>query len=276
MMAMLAGGCGRHTIAPQGAKEIPARASQPLPAPTATAATTQKAVAPAAQRPHTPVRQPAAVSVLEHGDRSEKWVALTIDDGPHPEYTPRLLKILKQAGVHVTFFVVGMLAEQHPDLIRAEVADGHEVATHTYSHPDLRKLQPDQVKQEMLRGGAAVKRVTGVTPNILRPPYGFYDPYDVRCANALGYTIVLWSLHSGDSQGLKPEKIYERIRKAQNGDIILMHDGFGYTPRALPTVLQILKNRGFRLVTIEEMLQREVQRRTQRATTKAASANPPG
>lgn len=235
----------------------------------------QNTIPPAPAAPPKPVRLPATVPLMEHGDRTEKWVALTIDDGPHPEYTPRLLKILKQAGVHATFFVVGMLAEQHPDLIRAEVADGHEVGTHTYSHQDLRKLRPDQVKQEMLQGGASIKRVTGTTPNILRPPFGFYDKYDVRCATALGYTLIMWSLHSGDSQGLKPDAIYERIRKAQNGDIILMHDGFGYTPRALPTVLQILKSRGFRLVTVNEMLQREVQRRERAATAQAAPASRP-
>lgn len=278
LLPVLAGGCGRKAPAAQGPVGMPLRSSgsQQAPAPELQpSSATDNAIAPAAQQhPSGPVRQPAAVHVLEHGDRAEKWVALTIDDGPHPEYTPRLLKILKQAGVHATFFVVGMMAEQHPDLVRAEVADGHEIGTHTYSHQDLRKLRPDQVKQEIMQGGAAVKRITGKTPNILRPPYGFYDKYDVHCTNALGYTLVLWSLHSGDSQGLKPDRIYERVRRAQNGDIILMHDGFGYTPRALPTVLQILKNRGFRFVTVEEMLQREVQLRPQAITAKAAPANP--
>lgn len=267
-------GCGRRDPLtphlPAGSAALaPSQPSSTVPEPA------QNAIALAPSAPPKPVRLPARVPLMEHGDRSEKWVALTIDDGPHPEYTPRLLKILKQARVHATFFVVGTLAEEHPDLIRAEVADGHEVATHTYSHQDLRKLRPDQVKREMLQGGAAVKRVTGTTPRILRPPYGFYDSYDVRCANALGFTVIMWSLHSGDSQGLKPDAMCERVRKAQNGDIILMHDGFGYTPRALPTVLQILKNRGFRLVTVEEMLQREISRREQAATAKVAPAGPP-
>lgn len=201
------------------------------------------------------MRRAPQVAKVVHGPRSRHWVALTIDDGPHPGYTPRLLATLKHYKVKATFFVVGEMADRYPELVQQEIADGHSIGTHTYTHANLRTLSEKQVQNEIREGGASVKRFTGSTPTILRPPFGFYNTYVAHAANALGYTVVLWSLHSGDSQGLKPDRIMERIHGVKDGDLILMHDGYGYTPRVLPRVLEYLKSRGFEFVTVPEMLQ---------------------
>jgi peptidoglycan/xylan/chitin deacetylase (PgdA/CDA1 family) len=230
------------------------------PAPTAAESPTpsvpENSLEPASSEPavDAPVRRAPQVAKVTHGPRSRHWVALTIDDGPHPGYTPRLLATLKQYKVKATFFVVGEMADRYPELVQQEIADGHSIGTHTYTHANLRMLSESQVQKEIKEGGASVKRFTGSTPTLLRPPFGFYNSYVVHAANALGYTLVLWSLHSGDSQGFKPDRIMKRVHGVKDGDILLMHDGYGYTPKVLPRVLEYLKSRGFEFVTVSEML----------------------
>jgi peptidoglycan/xylan/chitin deacetylase (PgdA/CDA1 family) len=210
----------------------------------------------AAVRP-APPRGPF-IPKLIRGDSSHKWVAITIDDGPHPAYTPRLLAELKQANVHATFFVVGMMAAKYPDLIKAEAAAGHQIGTHSYTHPNLRQLSAAQVKGELAQGADVITRITGKRPDAFRPPYGFYNDFVLKTATSLGLTLTMWSVYSGDSAGKKPAQIQQTVfKEARNGSIILLHDGFGYTPKVLPALLEGLKRRGFQFVTIDQLIAQE-------------------
>lgn len=190
-----------------------------------------------------------------HGDTQRRWIALTFDDGPHPQYTPRLLSILREHRVRATFFVVGKMAEQYPDLIREQDRDGHSIGNHTYHHVNLTRIPPPDVAAEIKACGEVIKTITGKTPHLFRPPGGDYDRNVAEVAEALGYWIVLWTDDPGDyakppEEGLR-RKLFSRL---SNGGIILLHDGVAETLDLLPELINYLKSQGYELVTIDDML----------------------
>ncbi len=189
------------------------------------------------------------------GDPSRREIALTIDDGPHPVYTPRLLQILAQNGVPATFFVVGEQAERYPELIRAEVAAGNSVGNHTYDHVSLIKIPPEYIDTEIEACGEVIKRITGKSPHLFRPPGGEYNRAVSEAAEALGYKMILYSDDPGDYAEPGTQVIETRtLDTISDGGIILLHDGSAQTLTILPQIIQRLKARGFRFVTVDEML----------------------
>ena len=189
------------------------------------------------------------------GDPRRAEIALTIDDGPHPKYTPRLLQILAQNHVPATFFVVGEQAERYPNLIRAEVAGGHSVGNHTYDHVSLIKIPPDYVDTEIAACGDVLKSITGHTPHLFRPPGGEYNRQVAEAAEALGYKMILYSDDPGDYADPGTRIIETRtLDTISDGGIILLHDGSAQTLVILPQIIQRLKARGFRFVTVDQML----------------------
>lgn len=189
------------------------------------------------------------------GDPRRREIALTIDDGPHPAYTPKLLQILNTNGVPATFFVVGERAEQYPELVRAEIAGGHEVGNHTYDHVSLIKIPPDYIDTEIKACGDVLTRITGHPPHLFRPPGGEYNLAVSEAAEALGYRIVLYSDDPGDYADPGTQVIETRtLDTISNGGIILLHDGSAQTLLILPQIIQRLKARGFRFVTVDQLL----------------------
>lgn len=199
--------------------------------------------------------------VFLRGNPRIKHLALTFDDGPHPQYTPALLKILEHYHVKATFFLVGEVAEAHPDLVGAEVAAGHCIANHTYHHVKLTRVPPDMVVTEIKACGEVLKAITGKAPRFFRPPGGDYNDQVLEVAEALGYDTILWTDDPGDyaSPGAKNIEGYI-FAKVSNGGIILIHDGIQQTIDALPKILDYLQDRGFEFVTIDEMVQEKNKR----------------
>lgn len=190
---------------------------------------------------------------MMHGDPAKKQIAITFDDGPHPKYTPKLLAILKQYDVKATFFVVGRQAEQHPDLIKAEVAAGNEIGNHTYNHLNLTKLPLQVAAVEIQACGDVIKAITHKRPKIFRPPGGDYNTQIGRIANDLNYKIILWMDDPGDYANPAKKVLLNRtLGHVGNGGIILIHDGVQETIDLLPTILQTLKDRGYQFVTIDQ------------------------
>ena len=192
---------------------------------------------------------------LYRGDASRKMLALTIDDGPHPKFTPGLLAMLKKLDIKATFFVIGEEAQFNPDLIKAEIADGHQVSNHTYHHARLNHVMPELIAPEIAACDAVISRITGKPADpYLRPPGGEYDADVVAACRKLGKTIVMYTDDPADYANPSPDVLYERTMKhASNGGILLVHDGVQETIDQLPRIVNALKAKGYRFVTVSEL-----------------------
>jgi peptidoglycan/xylan/chitin deacetylase (PgdA/CDA1 family) len=205
--------------------------------------------------PHSP--QGALVRVQAPG----RLVALSFDDGPDPRYTLETLHMLRRFGAHATFFVVGRNALARPDLVRAELGAGHEVANHTFNHVPLSALTPAAVEQEVVRGGQALEQVGAPRPLLFRAPYGeFVAPAGTASARA-GELMAAWTVTVERAiRGRSPAHgVTWLMHRLEPGAIILAHDGRlnrARTLRTLPLLLARLHERGFRVVTIGELLRR--------------------
>jgi len=194
-------------------------------------------------------------SKLMHGDTTKKQIAITFDDGPHPEFTPKLLDLLDKYNIKATFFLVGEMAEKNPELVRAEVAAGHSIGNHTFHHVNLKKIPESDVATEIKACGEVLENITGKPPHLFRPPGGDYDKSVALVSEALGYKMILWTDDPGDY--LNPgDKVIERkiLSRIDNGGIILVHDGIQQTLDVLPRIIEHLKNEGYEFVTIDQML----------------------
>jgi peptidoglycan/xylan/chitin deacetylase (PgdA/CDA1 family) len=192
--------------------------------------------------------------VLWRGNVKVPAVALTFDDGPHPDYTPSILAILKRYNVRATFFVVGEMAEKYPKLIQAEKSAGHVIGNHTYHHVNLTKIPVPEVLVEWQACQDAVKSITGQTMHFCRPPGGDYNHDVMLAAQELGLTTVVWTDDPGDYASPGDKVIETRVLdKIGSGGIILIHDGIQQTIDVLPQIIERLRTRGFRFVTAAEM-----------------------
>lgn len=194
--------------------------------------------------------------VLIHGNQNLKEVALTFDDGPRPELVREMLNLLGKHRARSTFFVVGSMVEKNPAIVRRMMNEGHEVANHTYAHPRLAGLDEDQIRTELAKCDRAVFEATGARTNLFRPPGMRYDDTVLRAAQSLGYVTIHWNVAAQDYQKQSPERIASKILGAvQPGSVILLH-GHPDTLAALPTILEELDRRGYRYVTVSQMLGR--------------------
>ncbi|MGP8300612.1 polysaccharide deacetylase family protein [Streptomyces inhibens] len=187
--------------------------------------------------------------------RKAKCVALTFDAGPS-ENTNRLLDILKEEKVHATFF---MLGKNHIDKRPAEVrridAEGHELANHTWSHQILTEIKPEEAKRELSRVQEAVRKITGKTPTLMRPPQGRTDGEVSEISKELGLAQVLWSVTAKDYETNDSALITKRVlEQTQRDGIILLHDIYKGTVPAVPGILKELKKRGYTVVTVSQLL----------------------
>lgn len=184
------------------------------------------------------------------------YIAMTFDDGPSPETTPRLLDMLKQRNIKVTFFLIGENAERNPDIVRRILAEGHEIGNHSWTHPQLSKLSDDRVTQEITKTQDAIKNESGFTPTMLRPPYGAITARQRSWIESqFGLNIILWSVDPFDWKRPGPSVITQRILSgARPGAIILSHDIHKQTVDAMPATLDALLAKGYKFVTISQLL----------------------
>lgn len=187
-----------------------------------------------------------------------KKIALTFDDGPHPVKTPKILDILEKHGVRATFFIVGSLAEYHPEIVKKEADMGHELANHSYTHPRLSKLTVEGIKAEIAKTDGIIKKAAGVTPRLFRPPEGAYSSDIVKIAAEMGKETVIWTVDTLDWAKTPCEKIVENVKaNVTSGSIILFHDctrDGTFTAEALEVLLPFLKAQGYEFVTVSELI----------------------
>ncbi|MEU6969410.1 polysaccharide deacetylase family protein [Kitasatospora aureofaciens] len=182
-------------------------------------------------------------------DPAQRVVALTIDDGPDPKYTPAVLDLLQQNGIRATFFLIGENAVEHPALVR-EIADrGHHIANHTWTHPDLRHMSEGAVRDELERTSDLLHQTTGRLPTWFRAPGGDWSPVSLKVAADLGLRNMGWSVDPRDwSRPGTPAIIDTILKEVRPGAIVLNHDGGGdrsQTVAALKTYLPTLIDSGY-------------------------------
>jgi peptidoglycan/xylan/chitin deacetylase (PgdA/CDA1 family) len=181
-------------------------------------------------------------------------VALTIDDGPHPLWTPRVLGLLHRYGVRATFSLVGVEAHAHPGLVRRIVAEGHAICNHTMTHPQpFARRTPALIAQEIGRAQSAIVDAAGVTPRLFRAPGGSWSPAVLSAVARHGMIPIDWDIDPKDWSRPGTSRIVNRLVAARPGDILLCHDGGGnrsQTVHALRTALPQLKAKGYTFVTL--------------------------
>ncbi len=221
------------------------------PAP-ATPAPATAAPAPAA----TPAPAPAPQITFSQCRVEGPYIAMTFDDGPHGANTPRLLDMLKQRGIKATFFVVGQCAAEFPDIMKRIVAEGHEIASHSWSHPLLSKMGEESVSDQLQKTHDIIRHTTGVEPKIMRPPFGAFTPNQRAWANKKwGYKIIMWDVDPLDWKVRNAEHVKSEIlKKTVAGSIILTHDIHKSTIDAMPETLDGLTAKGFKFVSVSELL----------------------
>ena len=208
------------------------------------------------------------LSFFNRGNPKIKEVALSIDDGPHILYAPKILEVLRQNHAHATFFVVGKKVLEHPELAREMVADGNEIGNHSMTHPRLNTLPLDEVRDEITQCEAAVLKATGVTTRLLRPPGERYNDNDLLVAKKLHYITVAANIGAndyivpGDRSWYRGNPGYQDhldsisksvFKQLKNGGIIDIHD-MPTTADALEIVIKGIRSRGYKIVTVSELL----------------------
>ncbi len=192
------------------------------------------------------------VDVVWRGPREARGVALTFDDGPSPEHTPRVLDLLDEAGVKATFFVIGKKAAAHPEIVRDIAERGHAVGIHSHVHDRLLTLRsPDTVGDDLAEAIATVEGITGLRPTLFRPPVGLTSPRIARALEWFDLVVVGWSVRGLDGlSGALPERVAGRILpKLKDGAIVLLHDAAerdDFCPAsvaALPRILAAMRNK---------------------------------
>lgn len=179
-------------------------------------------------------------------------IAITFDDGPHPSYTAQLLDGLKERGIHATFFVTGEHAEANPEIIKRMQEEGHLIGNHTYSHIQLTEKNREIFREELIRTNEIIEEITGEEVQYVRPPYGSWDK---SFEKELNMFPVLWNVDPLDWCSKNVACITKKIvSKAEENDIILMHDYYETSVTAALRAIDELMEGGYTFVTVEEIL----------------------
>lgn len=195
----------------------------------------------------------------------DKIIALTFDDGPSAEWTPKILDELKNAGVKATFFMIGEHVQKYPDIARRVVREGHEVANHSNDHHVLIYYKIDELEKEIRDAEKIIRDITGRTTIYFRPPKAWLTGKEKKKIEKMGYKTILWTLNSKDWVNFDDKYIVRYILKhIKPGDILLFHDSGGVfnteggnreeTVKTIKKLVEELKRLGYRFVTISELL----------------------
>lgn len=190
----------------------------------------------------------------------EPKVALSFDAAWGNEDTHDILDILKKHDVNVTFFMTGGWVDSYPDDVKAILAAGHDLGNHSQNHKNMSQLSNEQCQQELMEVHDKVKALTGYEMFLFRPPYGDYDNHVITNAEDCGYYTIQWDVDSLDWKDYGVDSIIKTVTQHKhlgNGSIILMHNGAKYTAQALDAVLTGLKEKGYEIVPISELIIRE-------------------
>src|SRR5215831_12002338 len=206
----------------------------------------------------------------------EPYIALTFDDGPSATLTPKLLDLLAAHHIKATFFVIGENVAEHPEIVARAAREGHEIANHSWSHPNFAKMSDESVRRQLQQTDDAIKSATGKRPTLLRPPYGSITARQKRWIhNEFGYGIILWDVDPYDWKRPGPAVVRSRILKETGpGSIVLSHDIHPGTIEAMPSTFDELEAKGFKFVTVSELIRMPAARPSHPPPQPSGSAPP--
>ena len=203
---------------------------------------------------------PRRVLIADARGRRDE-VALTFDDGPHPQHTEQILRILREEQVPATFFLVGREVETYPDLAKAIVREGHAIGNHSFAHRRPTQMTGREFADDLEQAAMALRQATGVSTQLYRPPHGTVTGSLLRYAWLRRWTIVLWSVDSRDSRPASPSNghdMREALQQVRPGDIVLLHEDYPHTVNGLRDIIQDLKARNLSFATVETFVGRQV------------------
>ncbi|MEP6685311.1 MAG: polysaccharide deacetylase family protein [Verrucomicrobiota bacterium] len=186
------------------------------------------------------------------------YIAMTFDDGPSKTLTPKLLDLLAAHHIKATFFVIGENAADHPDILKRAAEEGHEIANHSWSHPNLGKMSDEAVRRELRKTDDTINATIGFRPTLFRPPYGSITTRQKHWIHdEFGYQIIIWDVDPLDWRRPGANVVCNRILKeTRPGSIILSHDIHPGTIEAMPATFDQLQAKGFKFVTVTELIAR--------------------
>lgn len=192
-------------------------------------------------------------------ETDKKQIAISFDAAWGNDDTQQLIDILGEYKVPATFFVVGAWVDKYPESVKALHDAGHQIQNHSNTHPHMPQLSREQMKDEIESCNKKIASVTGVTPTLLRPPYGDYDNALIEVMDSLNMSTIQWDVDSLDwKDTATPESICNRVTsKIKNGSIVLFHNDADHTPAALPNILKCLKDEGYEFVFISDLIYKD-------------------
>lgn len=191
-------------------------------------------------------------------DTDEKKIAISFDCAWGVDYTDELLRIMSEENVYCTFFMVEFWAKKYPEYVKKISNAGHEIGTHSATHPYMSKLDKTAIQKELSTSVQAIENVTGKKVEVFRPPYGDYDDLLIDTAKEMGLYTIQWDVDSLDWKNLSALEIIDRVvSRVKNGSIVLFHNQGLHTAKALPKIILNLKQKGYTFVKIGDLIYRD-------------------
>lgn len=191
-------------------------------------------------------------------ETEQKKLAISFDCAWGVDYTDRLLEIMQEQNIKCTFFAVEFWTKKYPEYIKKISDLGHEIGTHSATHPYMSKLSKDAIVKELTTSKKAIEDITGKVVEVFRPPYGDYNNLLIQTAKELGLFTIQWDVDSLDWKNLSAQQITDRVlSRVKNGSIVLFHNQGLHTSKAIETIIKQLKSQGYEFVSIGELIYRE-------------------
>lgn len=188
---------------------------------------------------------------------SENYISITFDDGPNPDFTPKVLSLLKENDAKATFFLIGKNAKKHPEIVRQIIDEGHTIGNHSYSHSkNFGFFSSEKVIAELNQTNSILKEIIGKDVKLFRPPFGVTNPNIKKALKNTGHSSIGWSKRSLDTTTLSEAEILKRITSnLKKGDIILLHDSGAKTAAVLEQLLLTLPSQKLQSVPVDRLLE---------------------
>ena len=225
-----------------------------------TAAVAVKAAPPAAKAVFSVASNSERLLPIYCVETEKPQIAISFDAAWGADDTDTLLQILEENDVKTTFFMCGYWVDKYPEEVKKIAEDGHDLGNHSATHPHMSQLSKEQIKEELITTGNKIEELTGVKSELFRPPFGEYTNDVISAAEECGYYTIQWDVDSLDWKEYGAQEEISKVlnhKKLGNGSIILFHNDAKYTPQALDSIIKGLKEKGYEIVPISELIMRE-------------------